>query len=103
MRQPQACASASVVLLVRQTLGVPAWLQAYPSCCPGDSLGAGLRDAEVLVWMGDFNYRLCATYEWAVARAEAGALGELLSVDQLRQEMGRGIIFHGLVGAWLGE
>lgn len=52
-----------------------------------------------MIWMGDFNYRLAAPYEWAVARAEVGAFAELLGVDQLRQELGRGAIFHGMVCA----
>jgi len=67
--------------------------QAAGKDCPGP----GLRDADVVIWMGDFNYRLSASHEWAVSRAEIGAFSELLAVDQLRQEMGRGAVFHGLV------
>ncbi|KAF5835728.1 Endonuclease/exonuclease/phosphatase [Dunaliella salina] len=68
----------------------PGFNSSAESMCPG------MGDAEAVVWMGDFNYRLSATYEWTVSRAEAGAFAELLTVDQLRTEMGRGAIFHSL-------
>nr|ACH87585.1 hypothetical protein [Dunaliella viridis] len=61
-----------------------------------ESHGPGLRDADAVIWVGDFNYRLAASYEWAVSQAEAGAYSELLAVDQLRYEMSRGTIFHGM-------
>ena len=36
--------------------------------------GPGLRDAEVVIWMGDFNYRIASTsYEEAVQAARQGA------------------------------
>ncbi len=39
-----------------------------------------------------------APYEFVVERVEGEQLQELVMMDQARQEMAKGIIFHGLVG-----
>ena len=62
-----------------------------------DAPGPALRDADVVVWMGDFNYRLSAPYEWVVSQSEAGNFQELIGFEQLRQELARGTVFHGMV------
>lgn len=43
--------------------------------------GQGMRDAELLVWLGDFNYRIDTTYEIAkenIRRNTPTSLAELL-------------------------
>eukprot|EP00775_Hariotina_reticulata_P006490 gene6490-6717_t len=82
----------------------------------GDCWSAGVREADLLVWIGDFNYRVdCpdgfmpdATLDpeqWPVnaqlyqhVHQKIAALQhlDLLSGDQLTREMARGNIFHGL-------
>ncbi|KAL6758609.1 Endonuclease/exonuclease/phosphatase [Haematococcus lacustris] len=58
--------------------------------------GPGLRDADVLIWMGDFNYRVQAQYEWVVDCCSRLAFRQLLPLEQCRQEMERRTIFHAL-------
>jgi hypothetical protein len=60
--------------------------------------GSGLAAAECLIWMGDFNYRIAGTYGQVLDYVAAGKLPALLNFDQGRQEMAKGIVFHGLVG-----
>ena len=40
--------------------------------------GQGMRNAEMLVWAGDFNYRIDATYEDAIDRIRCNDLEYLL-------------------------
>ena len=41
--------------------------------------GQGLKEVDMLVWMGDFNYRIDATYEHAKELAHRNQLTELLA------------------------
>lgn len=61
---------------------------------PGAS---GLAGQELLVWMGDFNYRVDATFEGAVDAVRAAHLPDLLALDQAVAECARGTVFGGLV------
>ncbi|GIL70795.1 hypothetical protein Vretimale_3892 [Volvox reticuliferus] len=61
-----------------------------------DGHGPGLSDAALLVWAGDFNYRINGTYaevrEWSCTLA----LRRLFELDQCRIEMEKGNVFRGL-------
>ncbi|GLI58620.1 hypothetical protein VaNZ11_000355 [Volvox africanus] len=61
-----------------------------------DGHGPGLSDAALLVWAGDFNYRINGTYaevrEWSCSLA----LRRLFKLDQCRIEMEKGNVFRGL-------
>ncbi|GIL46869.1 hypothetical protein Vafri_3741 [Volvox africanus] len=61
-----------------------------------DGHGPGLSDAALLVWAGDFNYRINGTYaevrEWSCSLE----LGRLFELDQCRIEMEKGNLFRGL-------
>ena len=51
--------------------------------CEQDSClmqGQGMRDAEMVVWLGDFNYRLDTTFENAKEKARRHMLAELLEL-----------------------
>ncbi|KAL3132931.1 hypothetical protein ABBQ38_006845 [Trebouxia sp. C0009 RCD-2024] len=56
--------------------------------------GQGMRDAEMLVWAGDFNYRIEATYEDALERIRNNELDYLIERDQCRREMYAGHAFQ---------
>ncbi|KAK9799381.1 hypothetical protein WJX73_007250 [Symbiochloris irregularis] len=59
--------------------------------------GQGMRDAELLIWMGDFNYRIDVTYEVAkdkIRRNTPASINELLEKDQLKIQHNAGRIFH---------
>ncbi|KAK9805177.1 hypothetical protein WJX72_003678 [[Myrmecia] bisecta] len=56
--------------------------------------GEGMRDLEMLIWAGDFNYRVDTTYEDAVAKVQRDQLEDLLRKDQLRREMHAGRVFR---------
>lgn len=56
----------------------------------------GLQQAELLVWLGDFNYRLDTTYEKALEYIKAGKAQALLSLDQCRAQMKLEQVFVGL-------
>ncbi|WIA12339.1 hypothetical protein OEZ85_012390 [Tetradesmus obliquus] len=77
--------------------------------------GAGMRDAELLVWVGDFNYRVdrpdgfvpdesdpennpigAQLYQYVHRKISAKQHLALLSGDQCLREVARGAIFHGL-------
>uniref|UniRef100_A0A7S0S3D7 Inositol polyphosphate-related phosphatase domain-containing protein n=1 Tax=Chlamydomonas leiostraca TaxID=1034604 RepID=A0A7S0S3D7_9CHLO len=58
--------------------------------------GPGVTDAEVLVWAGDFNYRIAAPCDYVCDRVAGGDVATLVALDQLRREMARGAVFHGL-------
>ncbi|GFR43882.1 hypothetical protein Agub_g5011, partial [Astrephomene gubernaculifera] len=61
-----------------------------------DGHGPGLSDAALLVWAGDFNYRINGGYREVVEAARAGELAALFARDQCRAEMEKGVIFRGL-------
>ncbi|GLC43102.1 hypothetical protein PLESTM_001431000 [Pleodorina starrii] len=61
-----------------------------------DGHGPGLSDAALLVWAGDFNYRLNGSYEEVCELSCTGALGKLFRLDQCRLEMDKGNVFRGL-------
>jgi len=56
----------------------------------------GTRNAEVLIWGGDFNYRIDGVYESVKLAAQAYDLVPLLEADQLRREIHAGRVFKGL-------
>ncbi|KAF6261315.1 hypothetical protein COO60DRAFT_1636898 [Scenedesmus sp. NREL 46B-D3] len=77
--------------------------------------GAGMRDAELLVWVGDFNYRVdrpdgfqpdesdpernpvnAQLYQYVHSKISNEKHLDLLSGDQCIREMAKGTIFHGL-------
>ena len=58
--------------------------------------GDGVRNAELLLWMGDFNYRIDGSYEEVKERAIRNELGPLLAADQCRREMVAGRVFRGM-------
>ncbi|PNH12727.1 Type II inositol 1,4,5-trisphosphate 5-phosphatase FRA3 [Tetrabaena socialis] len=66
-----------------------------PAAEPEDH-GPGMTDAALLVWAGDFNYRINASYADVRAGACAGRLAELFQLDQCRAEMEKGAVFRGL-------
>ena len=45
--------------------------------------GQGLRDAELVVWLGDFNYRIDTTFEDAKEKARRKMLTQLLELVRL--------------------
>ncbi len=49
----------------------------FPIACLG-AQGEGMRDVEMLVWAGDFNYRVDVSYADALSRIKAGQLDDLL-------------------------
>ncbi|BDA49078.1 probable type I inositol polyphosphate 5-phosphatase 12 [Coccomyxa sp. Obi] len=55
--------------------------------------GQGLKEVDMLVWLGDLNYRIDSTYEHAKELAHRNQLAELLAKDQLRNEMAAGRTF----------
>lgn len=58
----------------------------------------GLADSDLLLWVGDTNYRIDATYDAAVAAVARGAEGlrELRRLDQCRRERMAGRTFKGM-------
>ncbi len=58
--------------------------------------GEGLRCADALIWLGDFNYRIDGQYDQVKELAISGEFGPLLACDQLRREMAVGNVFRGL-------
>ena len=48
-------------------------------CCVLASQGQGLREADLLVWLGDFNYRVDAHYDQAKEAVRRGDLQALLA------------------------
>lgn len=58
--------------------------------------GEGLRCADALIWLGDFNYRIDGQYDQVKELATTGNFGPLLACDQLRREMVAGTVFRGL-------
>ncbi|KAL4534362.1 hypothetical protein Ndes2437B_g03641 [Nannochloris sp. 'desiccata'] len=58
--------------------------------------GEGLRCADALIWLGDFNYRIDGQYDQVKELAISGNFGPLLACDQLRREMVAGNVFRGL-------
>jgi hypothetical protein len=71
---------------------------------PWTEVGPGLRDAECVVWMGDFNYRINQTYEEVIRvtgpvpsqKIDPAKIEQLLQHDQLIQQARMNKIFHGL-------
>lgn len=54
-----------------------------------------MRDAEMLVWAGDFNYRIEATYEDALERIRNNELDYLIERVRLKYFLlSRGNIVH---------
>lgn len=58
--------------------------------------GEGLRAANVLVWLGDFNYRIDLPYGHVKELIAAGRLDMLVPSDQCRKEMVGGRVFRGM-------
>eukprot|EP00798_Chlamydomonas_sp_ICE-L_P027604 gene27604-7241_t len=65
------------------------------STTPAQS-GIGIMDAELLVWVGDFNYRVASEYSQVIESVKNGELDKLLLVDQLKNEMAKRTVFHGM-------
>ncbi|CAM6046137.1 unnamed protein product [Sphagnum compactum] len=61
-----------------------------------------LSDADILLWFGDFNYRIDASYEQALSLIEKKCYDVLLLKDQLRNEMSSGRTFHGMREGFVG-
>ncbi|CAL5226967.1 g9852 [Coccomyxa viridis] len=55
--------------------------------------GQGLKEMDMLVWLGDFNYRVDAEYAEAKGLVRRNDLSLLLSKDQLKLEMAAGRTF----------
>eukprot|EP00850_Spirogloea_muscicola_P011526 SM000072S21160 [mRNA] locus=s72:58403:64831:- [translate_table: standard] len=64
---------------------------------PDSNILPDLADADLLLWMGDFNYRIAnLTYEDVVGAINDGDLATLQANDQLRLEKAAGRTFLGL-------
>jgi len=61
-----------------------------------------LSDADILLWFGDFNYRIDVSYEQALSLIEKKRYDVLLLKDQLRNEMSSGRTFHGMREGFVG-
>lgn len=55
-----------------------------------------LSDTDVLIWFGDFNYRIDTTYDQAIKWINEKRYDMLLIRDQLRVEMTSGRTFPGM-------
>ncbi|XP_057853266.2 type II inositol polyphosphate 5-phosphatase 15 isoform X1 [Cryptomeria japonica] len=56
-----------------------------------------LAQADMIIWLGDFNYRLNGvSYEDAIDHIKQKKFATLLENDQLRKEMGAGRVFQGM-------
>lgn len=55
-----------------------------------------LSDADVLIWFGDFNYRIDVSYDQALKWISEKRYDKLLIRDQLRIEMTSGRTFPGM-------
>lgn len=55
-----------------------------------------LSDTDILVWFGDFNYRIDTTYDQAIKWISEQRYDMLLIRDQLRVEMTSGRTFPGM-------
>lgn len=62
----------------------------------GYGIGVPLPEVDLLVWMGDFNYRIDADYDEVFELIDKGQLRALLAHDQCIREMKRGRVFVGL-------
>lgn len=61
-----------------------------------------LSEADLLIWVGDFNYRLAdLSYTEAVGLVYAKNWEELIKKDQLRSEMKAGKVFQGMREAYI--
>ncbi|KAI5066836.1 hypothetical protein GOP47_0017364 [Adiantum capillus-veneris] len=61
-----------------------------------------LSEADLLIWVGDFNYRLTdVSYTEAVSLARDSNWEELIKKDQLRLEMKAGRVFQGMREAYI--
>eukprot|EP00198_Chlamydomonas_reinhardtii_P003714 XP_001693050.1 inositol polyphosphate phosphatase [Chlamydomonas reinhardtii] len=70
--------------------------QAIAEAAADDGHGPGMADAAMLVWAGDFNYRINGPYLAVVEAARAGRFAELYTMDQCREQMEKGNVFRGL-------
>ncbi|KXZ53097.1 hypothetical protein GPECTOR_8g88 [Gonium pectorale] len=61
-----------------------------------DETGPGMSEAEMLVWAGDFNYRINGFYSDVISLACAGEYARLYAADQCKAEMEKGTIFRGM-------
>ena len=57
--------------------------QAIAEAAADDGHGPGMADAAMLVWAGDFNYRINGPYLAVVEAARAGRFAELYTMDQV--------------------
>ncbi|KAI9010648.1 Endonuclease/exonuclease/phosphatase [Hyaloraphidium curvatum] len=57
--------------------------------------GAGVFDADHLIWLGDLNYRIAMGSSDIRAALAGGRLADLLAADQLRAQRARGTAFAG--------
>lgn len=49
-----------------------------------DVYSPGMAEAAMLVWAGDFNYRIEGTYDEVCRMAREGAFAQLFAIDQVR-------------------
>ncbi|KAG2453429.1 hypothetical protein HYH02_001652 [Chlamydomonas schloesseri] len=69
---------------------------AIAAAAADDGHGPGMADAAMLVWAGDFNYRINGSYMAVVDAARAGRFADLFAMDQCREQMEKGNVFRGL-------
>ncbi|KAG2438703.1 hypothetical protein HXX76_005249 [Chlamydomonas incerta] len=69
---------------------------AIAAAAADDGHGPGMADAAMLMWAGDFNYRINGSYMAVVDAARAGRFADLFVMDQCREQMERGNVFRGL-------
>ena len=58
------------------------------------SRAQGVRDADIVLWCGDLNYRVDVSYEEAMEALRAGDMRRLMANDQLRGQMTAGSVFQ---------
>eukprot|EP00892_Ulva_mutabilis_P009120 jgi/Ulvmu1/6580/UM003_0217.1 len=61
-----------------------------------DAAALGYRSAAMMIWCGDFNYRIDMDRAAVEAAVKAGSLDQLKAADQARRQMAAGAVFHGM-------